>query len=70
NYTLYDKRHLTKFIFAPFLFLYFAACFAINALGRGISNRTTPKHNIKKVDSLIGNKKLHKERDGLYSYVA
>ncbi|MGC1182404.1 SH3 domain-containing protein [Legionella sp.] len=29
NYTLCDKRHLTKFIFAPFLFLYFAACFAM-----------------------------------------
>jgi hypothetical protein len=42
----------------------------ISALGRGMANQTTPKHNIKKVDALIGNKKLHKERDGLYSYVA
>lgn len=42
----------------------------ISALGRGIVNETTPKHNIKKVDTLIGNTKLHKERDSLYSYVA
>ncbi|CEG55574.1 SH3 domain-containing protein [Legionella fallonii] len=29
NYTICDKRHLTKFIIAPFLFLYFSACFAM-----------------------------------------
>jgi NLPC_P60 stabilising domain, N term len=30
NYTLRDKWHLiTKFVIAPFLFLYFAACFAM-----------------------------------------
>lgn len=28
-YTICDKRHLTKFIIAPFLFLYFSACFAM-----------------------------------------
>lgn len=29
NYTIYNNRHLTKFIIALFLFLYFAACFAM-----------------------------------------
>jgi len=29
NYTICDKRHLTKFIIVPFLFLYFLACFAM-----------------------------------------
>lgn len=28
------------------------------------------KHNIKKVDCLIGNKKLHEERESIYKYVA
>lgn len=42
----------------------------ISALGRGIENQTTSKHNIKKVDTLVGNRKLHQERDSVYSYVA
>lgn len=42
----------------------------ISALGRGLKNQTTAKHNIKKVDSLIGNKKLHEEREYIYKYVA
>ena len=29
SYTICDKRHLTKFIIAPFLFLYFSACVAM-----------------------------------------
>ena len=42
----------------------------ISALGRSVANQKSPKHNIKKVDCLVGNKKLHKERNCLYSYVA
>lgn len=42
----------------------------ISALGRGIKNKSTPKHNIKKVDTLIGNTKLHKERECFYKYVS
>lgn len=42
----------------------------ISALGRGIENQTTSKHNIKKVDTLVGNRNLHDEREYLYKYVA
>ncbi|MGX8780613.1 IS4 family transposase, partial [Legionella pneumophila] len=42
----------------------------ISALGRGLKNHTTAKHNIKKVDTLVGNRKLHDERDCFYNYVA
>jgi hypothetical protein len=42
----------------------------ISALGRGLKNQTTAKHNIKKVDTLVGNRKLHDERDCLNNYVA
>jgi hypothetical protein len=42
----------------------------ISALGRGIKNKSTSKHNIKKVDTLIGNTKLHKERECFYKYVS
>lgn len=38
----------------------------ISALGRGLQNQTTAKHNIKKVDTLVGNVKLHEERESLY----
>jgi hypothetical protein len=41
----------------------------ISALGRGIENQTTSKHNIKKVDTLVGNRHLHDEREYLYKYV-
>lgn len=34
----------------------------ISALGRGIKNKTTAKHNIKKVDTLVGNRLLHADR--------
>ncbi|WP_154694948.1 IS4 family transposase, partial [Legionella pneumophila] len=42
----------------------------ISALGRSLKNHTTAKHNIKKVDTLVGNRKLHDERDCFYNYVA
>lgn len=42
----------------------------ISALGRGLKNQTTAKHNIKKVDTLIGNKKLHQERECIYKYIS
>ncbi|ADG25732.1 hypothetical protein [Legionella pneumophila] len=42
----------------------------ISALGKGLKNHTTAKHNIKKVDTLVGNRKLHDERDCFYNYVA
>ena len=42
----------------------------ISALGRGINNQTTAKHNIKKVDALVGNSKLHRERLTYYKYLS
>jgi hypothetical protein len=42
----------------------------ISALGRSIKNQTTSKHNIKKVDTLVGNEQLHRERKLYYQYVA
>lgn len=41
----------------------------ISALGRGIRNQTTAKHNIKKVDTLVGNEKLHRDRLTYYKYL-
>jgi len=40
----------------------------ISALGRNIRNNTTGKHNIKKVDTLVGNEKLHRDRVSYYKY--
>jgi len=42
----------------------------ISALGRTIRNKTTAKHNIKKVDTLVGNEKLHRDRKSYYTYMA
>jgi hypothetical protein len=42
----------------------------ISALGRGIRNQTTAKHNIKKVDTLVGNDRLHQERLIYYRYLS
>lgn len=42
----------------------------ISALGRAIENSTTAKHNIKKVDTLVGNVKLHAERLTYYQFLA
>lgn len=42
----------------------------ISALGRGIQNQTTAKHNIKKVDTLVGNERLHQERQMYYTFLS
>ena len=42
----------------------------ISDLGRNIKNKTTAKHNIKKVDSLIGNEGLHSERLSYYKFLS
>lgn len=42
----------------------------ISALGRGIHNKTTAKHNIKKVDTLVGNDRLHQEKQMYYNYLS
>jgi hypothetical protein len=39
-------------------------------LGRGISNKVKVKHNINRMNRLIGNEKLHHDRIQLYSYLA
>lgn len=39
-------------------------------LGRGIANNTLDKHNINRMNRLIGNAKLHNDRVALYSYLA
>ena len=41
----------------------------VSALGRNIRNQTTEKHNIKKVDTLVGNEKLHGDRLTYYKYL-
>lgn len=42
----------------------------ISSLGRGVNNHVSPKHNIKRMDRLIGNTKLHLQRQYIYSYLA
>ena len=43
----------------------------VTGLGRNLKSysKTSTKHDIKRMDRLIGNKKLHKERDGIYRYL-
>jgi hypothetical protein len=40
------------------------------ALGRNLSSKAKTKHNIKRIDRLLGNKKLNKERDFIYKTIA
>jgi len=42
----------------------------ISALGRNVRNQTTAKHNIKKVDTLVGNEKLHADRLRYYKHLS
>ncbi len=41
----------------------------ISSLGRGIDNDVATKHNIKRMDRLVGNKKLVQEREQIYGYL-
>lgn len=43
---------------------------ALTAIGRSARGETYPKHCIKRVDRLLGNKLLHKERDYFYRAIA
>jgi hypothetical protein len=42
----------------------------LTALGRAMSGDVAPKHNIKKVDRLLGNKRLHHERETFFRAIA
>ena len=42
---------------------------SIAGLGRGINNRVATKHNIKRMDRLVGNSKLNQEREKIYAYL-
>lgn len=42
----------------------------LTALGRSMSGHVAPKHNIKKVDRLLGNKRLHQERETFFRAIA
>ena len=43
---------------------------ALTALGRSAKGKTYPKHCIKRVDRLLGNKRLHKESRYFYKAIA
>ena len=40
---------------------------SITGIGRALNNQLTPKHNIKRIDRLVGNVWLHSERFSIYS---
>lgn len=42
---------------------------SIASLGRGIDNHVATKHNIKRMDRLVGNSKLNQEREQIYAYL-
>lgn len=42
----------------------------LSALGRGLSGQTTVKHNIKRIDRLLGNDSLHAETPSVYGAIA
>ena len=43
------------------------SCLALSELGRGLRGRVAVKHNIKRIDRLLGNGALHAEIPGLYA---
>ncbi len=43
---------------------------SLTSLGRAIAERTSPKHGIKRIDRLLGNPRLHRERFIFYRSIA
>ena len=43
---------------------------SLTELGRNISGSVAPKHNIKRIDRLLGNSNLHNERLDIYRWHA
>ncbi len=43
---------------------------SVTGIGRSLKNEVKKKHNIKRIDRLVGNNKLHAERLGLYGAAA
>lgn len=41
-------------------------CLTLSELGRNLGNTVRVKHNIKRVDRLLGNERLHEERSWFY----
>ncbi len=41
---------------------------SLTELGRNIAGSVAPKHNIKRIDRLLGNRKLHNERLNIYRW--
>ena len=60
---LYDV-HLSRVrvVFAAVQALLKSGRLSLTSLGRAVAERTAPKHGIKRIDRLLGNKALHRER--------
>lgn len=43
---------------------------SVTGIGRALNNRTTPKHNIKRIDRLVGNAFLQSERSAIYKAIS
>ncbi len=50
--------------------LLFGQRLTLTQIGRSINNQVSAKHNIKKVDRLLGNQRLHKESFSIYAALA
>src|SRR5229473_5085041 len=46
--------------------VHYGSKLALSDLGRGLRGRVTVKHNIKRIDRLLGNSALHREAPSLY----
>ncbi len=65
---IHDKRREAAFDVAAALLR--GGRLTLTTLGRAISGDVAPKHNIKKVDRLLGNKHLHQERETFFQAIA
>lgn len=59
-----------RVVFAAALTLLKSGTLTLTSLGRAIAEHTAPKHGIKRIDRLLGNRRLHGERLTFYRAIA
>ena len=65
---IHSKRLLALFDITQSLLL--GQRLSLTQLGRSLISNTYVKHNIKRVDRLLGNENLYQERESIYAYIA
>jgi hypothetical protein len=59
-----------RLVFAAVLTLLKSGRLSLTSIGRAIAQETSPKHGIKRIDRLLGNRHLHAERVTFYQGIA